>query len=205
MESNQVHVFAAAVSCDSQQIINTVKSRFTGQIERDVGDGYLRDRVHHDVALFHPVPATNLHVGPRPDANAASDSSIPNSLAEVLTEHHMENHPSGHRPSQALAPPVLWRASAAAARLFRDYTGLARLQSRPALWIRVAAASGFMMTLLNVVLSVFPIIEVESRLRFAIRISGVIVVANVIGAALFIAEEKKRSARGPFDWRQSSE
>jgi hypothetical protein len=69
----------------------------------------------------------------------------------------------------------------------------------------VAAASGFMMTLLNVVLSVFPIIEVESRLRFAIRISGVIVVANVIGAALFIAEEKKRSARGAFDWRQSSE
>jgi hypothetical protein len=105
MESNQVHVFAAAVSCDLQQIIHTVKSRFTGQIERDVGDGYLRDRVHDDVALFHPVPATNLHVGARPDANAASDSSIPNSIAEVLTEHHMQDHPNGHRPSQALAPP----------------------------------------------------------------------------------------------------
>jgi hypothetical protein len=90
MESNQVHVFAAAVSCDLQQIIHTVKSRFAGQIERDIGDGYLRDRVHDDVALFHPVPATNLHVGTRPDANAASGSSIPNAVAEVLTEHHME-------------------------------------------------------------------------------------------------------------------
>jgi hypothetical protein len=55
------------------------------------------------------------------------------------------------------------------------------------------------------VLSVFPIIEVESRLRFAIRISGVIVVANVIGDALFIVEEKKRSGSGASGWRHSSE
>jgi len=73
--------------------------------------------------------------------------------------------------------------------------GLRGLQGRPARWIRIAAASGFMMTLLNAVLSVFPIIDVESPLVFAMRISGVIIVANIIGAALFIVEEKKRSQR----------
>ena len=99
MESNQVHVVTAAVSCDLQQIIHTVKSRFTGQILRDVGHGYLRDGVHNDVALFHPVPTTNLHMGAGPDANAASDSSMPNSVAQVFAEHHMEYHPNASRPS----------------------------------------------------------------------------------------------------------
>ena len=38
MEPNQVHVVAAAVFCDSQQIIDALEPRFTGQIVRDVGD-----------------------------------------------------------------------------------------------------------------------------------------------------------------------
>jgi hypothetical protein len=74
--------------------------------------------------------------------------------------------------------------------------GLRGFHSRAALWIRIAAASGFMMTLLNVVLSVFPIIEVQSRLSFAIKISGVIVCANIIGGALFAVAEKKRRRSG---------
>jgi hypothetical protein len=89
MKSNQVYVIPGAVSCDCEQSIHTVKSRFTGQIVRDLGDGYLRDRVHDDVALFHAVPTSNLHMGARPDANAASDSSMPNSLAQVFAEHHV--------------------------------------------------------------------------------------------------------------------
>jgi amino acid transporter len=71
--------------------------------------------------------------------------------------------------------------------------GLRSLQGRPAMWIRIASASGFVMTLLNVVLSVFPIIEVESRLRFAIRISSVIICANLIGFVLFVLGQRKRS------------
>src|SRR5262249_10966210 len=70
--------------------------------------------------------------------------------------------------------------------------GLSGLQTRTAMWIKIASASGFMMTLLNIVLSVFPIVEVESRLGFAARISGVIVGANVLGVAIFIGGEKKR-------------
>ena len=90
MEPNQVHLVAAAMSCDSQQIINAVETRFTGQVVRHVGDGHRRNRIHDDVAIVHPVATTNLHMGTRPDANAASDSPAPDPLTKALGEHHME-------------------------------------------------------------------------------------------------------------------
>jgi hypothetical protein len=93
MESNQVHFIADTVSCDSQQIIHTVKTRFTGETLRDLGDADLRNRIHDDVALFHLIPPTNLHMGARPDANAASDSPLPYSIPQVFAENHMEHHP----------------------------------------------------------------------------------------------------------------
>jgi hypothetical protein len=42
------------------------------------------------------------------------------------------------------------------------------------------------MTLLYVALSIVPIIQVESRLLFAVKISGLIVVTNAIGVAVYI-------------------
>ena len=45
---------------------------------------------------------------------------------------------------------------------------------RPPLWLRIAAASGFLVTLLYVVLSIFPIIDVASWWSFAMKISGVV-------------------------------
>ncbi len=52
-------------------------------------------------------------------------------------------------------------------------------------WIKAAAVSGFLMTLLFVVLSILPIIEVQSRLTFAMKICSLIVVTNLIGAGIF--------------------
>src|SRR6267378_707566 len=92
MEPNQVHVVAAAVSCDSQQIIHALESRFTGQIVRHVGEGNRRNRIHDDVAVVHPVTTAHLYMGTRPDANTASDSPAPDSLAKAFGEHHMEPH-----------------------------------------------------------------------------------------------------------------
>jgi hypothetical protein len=88
MEPNQVHVVAAAVSCDSQQIIHALKPRFTGQIVGDVGDCDRRNRIHHDVALVHLVMTAHPDMGTGPDANAASDSPAPDSLAKPFGEHH---------------------------------------------------------------------------------------------------------------------
>src|ERR1051325_8926881 len=72
--------------------------------------------------------------------------------------------------------------------------GLRRTGQRMPLWVRAAAGSGFLMTLLYVALSVFPIVKVESQVAFAAKITTVIVAANVIGAAIFIVAERKRNA-----------
>ena len=48
--------------------------------------------------------------------------------------------------------------------------GLRGVTPRPPLWLRVASASGLLMTVLYVVLSVFPIIKVESVGLFAVKI-----------------------------------
>ncbi len=70
--------------------------------------------------------------------------------------------------------------------------GFRGVTPRPSLWLRIACASGFLMTLLYVVVSVFPIIEVESRGSFAFKIAGVIVGANVLGASIFLIAQGRR-------------
>jgi len=70
--------------------------------------------------------------------------------------------------------------------------GLRGVTPRPPVWLRVVSASGLLMTALYVTLSVFPIIKVESVTTFALKISLVIVGANVIGAAILIAAQRRR-------------
>jgi amino acid transporter len=87
---------------------------------------------------------------------------------------------------------LLWNASA----IFYGLTylvmfaipiaGLRGSEERTPLWIRIAAASGFLMTLLYVTLSVLPIVIVSSRLVFALKICGLIAVTNAIGLALYM-------------------
>ena len=59
------------------------------------------------------------------------------------------------------------------------------------IWLKLAAFSGFAMTLLFVALSIVPIIKVESRTLFALKIGGLIVVTNLIGAAIFLIAKRK--------------
>jgi hypothetical protein len=58
-------------------------------------------------------------------------------------------------------------------------------------WVKLCAASGFLMTLLYVTLSVLPIIPVGSRTLFALKITGLIVVANLVGFALYAAGQRR--------------
>jgi amino acid transporter len=61
-------------------------------------------------------------------------------------------------------------------------------------WVKIAAVSGFLMTLLYVVLSIFPIIDVGSRFWFTMKISGVVILGNLAGlAVLAIAERRKNT------------
>ena len=60
-------------------------------------------------------------------------------------------------------------------------------------WIlRLAAVSGFLMTLLYVILSVFPIIDVPNRFSFAIKISGLVIGLNLAAALFFWRAETQR-------------
>jgi hypothetical protein len=52
------------------------------------------------------------------------------------------------------------------------------------------------MTLLYVALSIVPIIQVESRLWFAIKIAGLIGVTNFLGLVIYLAAAKRRAADG---------
>jgi amino acid transporter len=86
---------------------------------------------------------------------------------------------------------LLWNASGifyALTYLVMFAIPIAGVASPP--WLKAAAASGFLMTLAFVVLSILPIISVESRLSFALKISMVVVVANVAGAAIFLGRRR---------------
>jgi hypothetical protein len=72
--------------------------------------------------------------------------------------------------------------------------GLRGIHPRPPVWVKVSALSGLAMTLLYVSLSIVPIIQVESRAMFAIKISGLIVLTNILGFAIYLAARKRRGA-----------
>lgn len=74
--------------------------------------------------------------------------------------------------------------------------GLRGVQPRPSLWLRLCALSGLLMTLLYVAVSVVPLINVESPLLFALKISGLIAVTNVLGLGIYLAAARRRRAAG---------
>jgi amino acid transporter len=63
------------------------------------------------------------------------------------------------------------------------------------MWLRIAAISGLGMTLLYVVLSVFPIVDVRSVGGFTAKVILLIAGANVVGWAIFAAARGRRDAR----------
>jgi amino acid transporter len=64
---------------------------------------------------------------------------------------------------------------------------------KPTWSLRVAAVAGFLMTLLYVVLSVFPIIEVSNPALFTIKVSGVVFGWNALGALFFVNARRRRT------------
>ena len=69
--------------------------------------------------------------------------------------------------------------------------GLRGVSERPPLWLRLASLSGLLMTALYIGLSVFPIIKVESVPTFALKITMMIVVMNLIGVAILFSASQR--------------
>jgi amino acid transporter len=69
--------------------------------------------------------------------------------------------------------------------------GLRGVSPKPSAWLKVASWSGLLMTVLYVVLSIFPIITVGSVAGFALKIAGVIVVMNLVGVGVLVAAGRR--------------
>ncbi len=69
---------------------------------------------------------------------------------------------------------------------------------RPKLWLRLAAASGFLVTLLFVLLSAFPIIKVANQTAYTMKTLSVILGANMIGWLIY----RVGSRKGTFPARE---
>ena len=72
--------------------------------------------------------------------------------------------------------------------------GLRGVTPRPSPWLRAASVSGLLMTVLYVVFSVFPIVKVVSVGGFALKISAVIVVMNLVGVGILFAARRRPNA-----------
>jgi glutamate:GABA antiporter len=62
---------------------------------------------------------------------------------------------------------------------------------RPGSWLRLGAASGFLVTLLFVVLAVQPVIPVASKLGYSLKVAGFVVGANFLGWMIYRAGQQK--------------
>jgi len=74
--------------------------------------------------------------------------------------------------------------------------GLRGITPRPPVWLRLASLSGLLMTVLYIVLSVFPIIKVESVSTFALKITLTIVAMNLVGIAILFSARRRSLQAG---------
>jgi len=69
--------------------------------------------------------------------------------------------------------------------------GLRGVTPRPPWWVKAAAASGLVITALYTVLSLFPIIQVANVTAFALKITVVIVLLNLVGVGILVAGKRR--------------
>jgi amino acid transporter len=72
--------------------------------------------------------------------------------------------------------------------------GLRGVTPKPPMWLKFASFSGLLMTVLNIVVSVVPIIEVKSAGAFAFKIATTILLMNLVGVGILVAA-RRRAAR----------
>ena len=69
--------------------------------------------------------------------------------------------------------------------------GMKALGVRAPWWLKIACASGFIVTLIYIRYSIAPITDVQSPLSFALKIAGVVLLANVIGLGIYVLGKRK--------------
>ena len=69
--------------------------------------------------------------------------------------------------------------------------GMKALGVRAPWWLKIACASGFIVTLIYIRFAIVPISEVGSPLSFALKIIVTVLIANAIGVAIYVVRKKK--------------
>jgi hypothetical protein len=69
--------------------------------------------------------------------------------------------------------------------------GATAVRARAPLWLRVAAFCGSAVSLLAIGFTIYPIIDVPSRLIFACKIIAASGLANALGVAIFVTARRK--------------
>ena len=69
--------------------------------------------------------------------------------------------------------------------------GMKALGVRSPWWLKIACASGFIVTLIYLRFAIVPITEVGSPLSFALKIVGTVLIANVIGITIYVLGKRK--------------
>ena len=69
--------------------------------------------------------------------------------------------------------------------------GMKALGVRAPWWLKIACASGFIVTLIYIRFAIVPITEVGSALTFALKIITTVLIANVIGVTIYVLGKRK--------------
>src|SRR5262245_52828163 len=88
VEANQIHVFAATMLRDREQILHVHESGLARQVVGGVVELDRLDRVGLDLTFIHGIAPADLDVGVHPDADAAPDSPAADPFAKALGEDH---------------------------------------------------------------------------------------------------------------------
>ncbi len=69
--------------------------------------------------------------------------------------------------------------------------GMKALGVKSPWWLKIACASGFIVTLIFIRYAIVPITEVGSPLSFALKIVGTVLIANAIGVAIYVLGKRR--------------
>jgi amino acid transporter len=69
--------------------------------------------------------------------------------------------------------------------------GMKALGVKSPWWLKIACASGFVVTLIYIRFAIVPITEVTNLLSFALKIAGTVLIANAIGITIYVLGKRK--------------
>lgn len=73
--------------------------------------------------------------------------------------------------------------------------GMKALGARAPWWLKLACASGFLVTLIYIRFAIAPITEIKSPLAFALKIIVTVLIANAIGVTIYVLGKRRQNTR----------